>query len=170
MTDNDKETADTGINWSKKAVKIMSAIAFLVYSGLLIYLTLFAHRFGRNILSRYINIIPLRNIIRFLTSTNPLEVIVINIAGNIVAFVPLGFLLPLITKKADSFRNMLLISVLASFTIESLQYITGTGVTDIDDILLNTLGGLLGYLLYKAVKTGIDGKNKVKKMKKTGTD
>ncbi|MCG2618145.1 VanZ family protein [Terrimonas sp. NA20] len=71
-----------------------------------------------------------------------------NIGGNILGFVPLGFLLPLVFFR----RGRLVLTVgtifLISFLFESVQRYTGLGVFDVDDLLLNTVGGLLGYIFY----------------------
>lgn len=71
-----------------------------------------------------------------------------NIGGNILGFVPLGFLLPLVFFR----RGRLVLTVgavfLISFLFESVQRYTGLGVFDVDDLLLNTIGGLSGYLFY----------------------
>lgn len=70
-----------------------------------------------------------------------------NIA-NILMFVPLGFILPVTFRKTKSFRNCTLYLATFSLTIEVIQYFIGRAC-DIDDLILNTLGGILGYLLYR---------------------
>ncbi len=72
-----------------------------------------------------------------------------NIA-NILMFVPLGFILPVTIQKAKSFRNCILYTAAFSFTIELIQYFIGRAC-DIDDLILNTTGGILGYLLYRVL-------------------
>lgn len=46
----------------------------------------------------------------------------------------------------------MLVCFLVSFSIELLQFITGKGVADIDDIILNTIGGAVGFLIASRVK------------------
>ena len=71
-----------------------------------------------------------------------------NIGGNILGFVPLGFLFPLTIFR----RRQLLLTVSAVFGIslgfEVTQLYTDLGVFDVDDLLLNTAGGVLGYIIY----------------------
>lgn len=71
----------------------------------------------------------------------------VNLAGNVLIFVPLGFLPPLLWKKARHLWAALMLSAGSSCMIEFLQLFLGRSV-DVDDVILNTLGGLLGYLLF----------------------
>ncbi|MBO9658983.1 MAG: VanZ family protein [Chitinophagaceae bacterium] len=71
-----------------------------------------------------------------------------NIGGNILGFVPLGFLLPLVFFRRWSFVLTLLSVFLISFLFESIQLYSGLGVFDVDDLLLNTTGGLLGCMVF----------------------
>lgn len=71
-----------------------------------------------------------------------------NIGGNIIGFVPLGILLPLLFGL---FRNFFLLTGAVFFTslsFETLQLLLGTGVFDVDDLILNTAGGIAGYLVF----------------------
>jgi glycopeptide antibiotics resistance protein len=72
--------------------------------------------------------------------------------GNILIFIPLGFLLPLIIKKKIKLLGILIICVITSFAIEILQGVTYIGVADIDDVLLYVLGAVIGYMIYIGVK------------------
>lgn len=71
-----------------------------------------------------------------------------NSLGNILWFIPLGVLFPIIIRKRRCFLITLLASFLLSFCIESLQFVLATGVSDIDDLFFNVCGGMLGYGLY----------------------
>ena len=67
---------------------------------------------------------------------------------NVALFIPFGFLLPFITKL---FRNPILTTAfgaVCSGAIETMQYITGRGLTEIDDVITNTTGALFGVVLY----------------------
>lgn len=69
-----------------------------------------------------------------------------NVVGNIVWFVPLGLALPQVFPKCRFWRTVLL-GALLSTTIEGLQYLFYTGITDVDDVIFNTLGAAIGCLL-----------------------
>jgi len=71
-----------------------------------------------------------------------------NIGGNIVGFIPLGLLLPLLFFRSGKGLKSIAATFLISLSFETIQLYTGRGVFDVDDLLLNTLGGLTGYLLY----------------------
>lgn len=71
----------------------------------------------------------------------------INIIGNIVMFMPIGFLLPLIYTKINSYKKVLVIGFCTSLLIELSQLFLTRG-TDVDDLILNTLGSILGYLAF----------------------
>jgi len=71
-----------------------------------------------------------------------------NIGGNILGFVPLGVLLPLLFFRRRRFFKTLLSVACISLLFESIQRYTGLGVFDVDDLLLNTFGGVLGYVLF----------------------
>ena len=71
----------------------------------------------------------------------------INLAGNVLIFAPLGFLPPLLWRRWRHFWTALPLSAGTSCLIEFLQLFLGRSV-DVDDVILNTLGGLLGYVLF----------------------
>ncbi|GHV97537.1 glycopeptide antibiotics resistance protein [Lactobacillus nasalidis] len=71
-----------------------------------------------------------------------------NSFGNILAFVPFGALMPNALRIKHCFWRVFLLGLLASVTIEILQFLLLTGVSDIDDVFFNGCGVLLGYGLY----------------------
>lgn len=73
---------------------------------------------------------------------------VINLVGNVVMFVPMGYLMAAVFPKLRSFWRLLLWSVLLICAVELLQLVTGLGVCDIDDLLLNLPGVLLGWIFW----------------------
>lgn len=75
----------------------------------------------------------------------------INFLGNIILFVPIGFLLPLVFKKMEFFPLTVLVGFFLSLFIEIMQ-LPQHRSSDVDDLWLNTLGALIGYLLYMYVK------------------
>lgn len=72
-----------------------------------------------------------------------------NVAGNLFMFMPYGLFISYFLKL-DKKRTILLLSLIVSCTIETTQLLIGR-VFDVDDIMLNVLGGLLGYYLYHLV-------------------
>lgn len=102
------------------------------------------------------NFIPFLSIFDILFNYNlSIAIKMKQIIGNIILFIPMWFFVPLIWKNKNSFKKALLIWTLSSFSIELFQWIISLllwfsyKVTDIDDILLNVLGFVFGYSLWK---------------------
>lgn len=72
-----------------------------------------------------------------------------NLLANIVLFIPMGGLIPIIFKCFKSLFKTLSICITIIFFIEIMQRVTLLGSFDVDDILLNVLGSLIGYILFK---------------------
>lgn len=76
--------------------------------------------------------------------------------GNAIMLLPLGIFIPLMNRKLrkiSSFFIVLLISLLVSIAIELLQLATNYRSTDIDDVILNTAGACVGFLIYQLIKS-----------------
>ena len=137
---------------TKKRLKRALGLLFYLYIILLSYFLFFSEHYGRDYVMegyRY-NLKLFKEIERFIQYREQLgfEIFVVNILGNILAFAPFGFLLPLIHKRNRSFFKILMLSILFSLTVEAIQLYLKVGIFDVDDILLNTVGGLLGYIIF----------------------
>jgi glycopeptide antibiotics resistance protein len=71
-----------------------------------------------------------------------------NLLGNMVGFIPFGFLLPLLLPWFRNIFKVLLSGFLLSLAFETAQLIFGLGVFDVDDLILNTCGSFAGYIFY----------------------
>lgn len=71
-----------------------------------------------------------------------------HVAGNMIWFVPLGMIL----SRRRTIWQTLAIGAAVSLGLEAMQWMLGTGVSDVDDVLLNALGALLGAALYQALR------------------
>lgn len=127
-------------------------IIFIAYIVILVYVVFFAEMLGRNetVQEYKYNLIPFREIKRFIIYYKQLGAgtVFLNIAGNIAAFLPLGYYIPVLSKKNCGILKVFTDSVLLSMIIELTQLLTRVGSCDVDDIILNTLGGVTGYVLY----------------------
>ena len=74
------------------------------------------------------------------------EAFLLNTAGNVVCFMPFGFFLPIISPRFGKWYLMLILSFLLTLSIETIQLVFKVGSFDVDDMFLNTLGGIAGYL------------------------
>ncbi len=70
---------------------------------------------------------------------------------NILLFVPFGLMLPMLSERFRSLWLTTLTGFIFSAGIETMQYITGRGLTEVDDVINNTAGALVGYILYVTV-------------------
>jgi glycopeptide antibiotics resistance protein len=104
--------------------------------------------FNLNSLKRHVlysNFIPLKTIINYVFYEVNQRIAIQNILGNIIIFVPFGLLLPLIvTRKFNGF-SIVTISFFLSLVLELIQLFSGIGSFDVDDLILNTIGALLGF-------------------------
>ncbi len=136
----------------KKRIARFGWILFYLYIILLCYFLFLSDHYGRGIISeeyRY-NLELFKEIKRFIKYRERLgfENFVVNILGNVLAFAPFGFLLPMLKKSYRRFIVITLLSILFSLSVELLQMYTKVGVFDVDDILMNSIGGVLGYIAY----------------------
>ena len=94
------------------------------------------------------NLIPLIQTIRFLRYLeNPF--VIRNLLGNLVLLAPLGIFLPLLFRKSRKFTVVVATGFLVTLSIEVFQLLLRFRVFDIDDLIINTIGAVLGYGLFK---------------------
>jgi glycopeptide antibiotics resistance protein len=112
-----------------------------------------ASRIGKSNAHRPYNLIPLVTISKyFMAEQMSMLRRAGNILGNIYLFVPIGLLLPLVCRRANKIWRMLLISLILSLFFEAAQYALASGSSDIDDVILNTVGGISGLLLFRFIR------------------
>ena len=75
-----------------------------------------------------------------------------NILANLLLFVPVGFLIPIAYPERKKFFKTMSLCLITTVVIEIFQYITCLGFCDIDDILLNMLGSVIGFIAYKCTR------------------
>lgn len=137
-------------------VKVLAFVIFLFYIYLLIKNSIFTRLIAKNYM-RSISIVPFKsNAFNFEAYRDGLSIMFSTgfktLIGPIIMFIPLGFLLPFIIKGDRHFFKIFYISFFSSLSLELLQYITKTGISSIDDLLLNVIGATLGYLFYKVLR------------------
>ncbi len=134
----------------KSIIRILCTIFLLLYIIYLLYLVFFSSYYGRAFSHRSINFVPFKTIIAFTDlSTHSLNAIITNLLGNIAAFVPMGFLIPITFNiRNNRFIKVFIVVLFATICIELSQYIMRVGTCDIDDVILNVLGGMVGYVIF----------------------
>lgn len=118
---------------------------------------------GQRTLYRSINLIPFYSIKEYIFSSSATikRFAFTNVAGNIIIFIPLGAYLSLFKRNKRVITNLLFI-LIASLFIEIIQGLIAIGAADIDDIILNCLGGLSGILGYKLLLFMLRNEKKVR--------
>lgn len=96
-----------------------------------------------------INIIPFKETVNILRDGIHNNRIIKGIILNVIYFIPLGFLLPLLFKKVNSFLKIILISTITSSLIEIIQLFTIFSVSNIDDVIFNIIGSAIGLICFK---------------------
>ena len=134
---------------------------FLVYMNILLSITLFPIPIG-NAIDWYranpkgYNFIPFHTV--ELYTRMPITLFFFQVCGNVVIMMPFGFLLPFIVKKTMKLPKAMLVFLAASIGIETMQFLIGFSLgiryrtVDIDDIILNTFGAFLGYVMFRGLK------------------
>ena len=109
-----------------------------------------------------INLVPFKTISGYISRRASIgEISLANVLGNILLFVPMGVLLPVVFKGCRRWFQVILIGAAASIVIESIQYFFGRSA-DIDDVILNTLGTAVGYCCYFVIHSCLKGRRKNK--------
>ncbi|MFI8684762.1 VanZ family protein [Rossellomorea sp. NPDC077527] len=150
------------VQWQREMIHLL----FVVYIGCVISVTLFPFPIGfpheSHLLFRSINLVPLVSIMGDISQIGTaydgdvlfmVSLIARNVGGNILLFMPFGFLAPFLWDKTKSLKGIVLWGFVVSVTIECLQLLEslkgGWGrVTDIDDVICNGIGAMLGYFVY----------------------
>ena len=97
------------------------------------------------------NLIPFKVIVEYVKNVHSLnDWFTKNLAVNIIMFMPCGLLAPLFLKK-HKLWHILIFGIILSVIIEISQALLGVGTVDIDDVILNTCGLLLGFGIYKLI-------------------
>lgn len=137
---------------TKKRIQFVSVGLFVLYLFLLAYFLFFAENFGRVYTEREYayNLELFKEIKRFWIYREELGMaaVLTNIVGNVVCFIPFGAILPVLARRARNFWVIVTLSFEFSLLVECTQLISKVGSFDVDDILLNTLGGILGFIVF----------------------
>jgi len=132
------------------SVHIVFLTLFAAYLILLLKITVF-RKMTHGVQS--VNLIPFATIteyFQFIISGNRI-IGIINVFGNILAFLPFGYLTAFVFPKMRKSSRILVLTAVFSIVIEVFQFILACGSSDIDDVILNALGGVMGYWVYVAM-------------------
>ena len=135
-------------------IRRMGILLFVLYVLLLIYFLFFSEGYGRvaEVQQAYrYNLVPFVEIRRFWIYRKQLGTFAVfsNIFGNVIGFLPFGFILPVIFRRMNSGFLICISGFILSLTVEVIQLVTKVGCFDVDDMILNTLGAVFGYVLFR---------------------
>ena len=136
----------------------LSFFFLIIYGCVVLYFVLFSDRLGRvegYSTYRY-NLIPFEEIRRFIVYRDRVstEAFALNLIGNLLVFFPVGMLVPLWRTKPTGLIRIIIYTFLFTLSIETLQLVTKVGVFDVDDLMMNTLGGVAGWICYSIAHKG----------------
>jgi glycopeptide antibiotics resistance protein len=134
--------------------RLLSAFILIVYSTILIKVMVFKDvptiRIGHLMLNfggtheGPANLVPFKTILPYLLGEKGWMIAGINLVGNIVLLVPIGFLVPFVYRNM-TWKKSVVLAVAAGLAIEGMQAVFRVGIFDIDDIILNGIGVMTGY-------------------------
>lgn len=147
------------ISLNFKKIHFFAKLIFTAYIIFLLALTLYNRPISPLPLSTYINLfaefIPFKTFIEYFNLVNDgvlsIWQAIYQIMGNLLLFFPMGILFPMVFTKLKSAKKCLPIIVCIILILETFQLLIKIGSFDITDVILNTLGAIFGYLLYRFI-------------------
>ena len=152
-----------------KRIRIFGKILFVLYMVFIVYFLIFSDWYGRTgeMQEYHYNLVLFKEIRRFWNYRDQVGFFAMftNLFGNVIIFMPFGFFMPMASRYRSCF-SAVFYSFGLSLCVETFQLLTKVGSFDVDDLLLNTVGGLAGYVIF-AVCAAIR-RRYVNKEEKTG--
>jgi glycopeptide antibiotics resistance protein len=132
-------------------LNLFITVIALGYALIMSYLLFYRHRYIGD--GFVYNLVPFQTIKRYIVHHDHFnfEIWFKNLFGNIVLFIPIGIFLPLLNTKYRRVSTLTVASIILIAVVELIQLLSRVGSFDIDDILLNTLGALLGLMMTKVL-------------------
>lgn len=135
----------------RKQYRILGKILFVSYIAFVFYFLLVSEVYGRTgeMKDYHYNLVLFQEIKRFWNYREQLGMFatLTNLLGNVLIFLPFGFFMPMASKHR-SFLGTSFYSLALSLIVEISQLFLKVGCFDVDDLLLNTIGGMLGYITF----------------------
>jgi glycopeptide antibiotics resistance protein len=141
--------------WDAK--RLTSAFILIAYSALLIKVVVFKDieiktpwlilKLGGDYVKGQANFVPFKTILLYLRGERGLFKSILNLGGNTVPFVPVGFLVPLVYRSM-TWPKALALAVTVGLAMEGMEGLFRVGIVDIDDVILNAGGVAIGYRVF----------------------
>jgi glycopeptide antibiotics resistance protein len=149
----------------KKIIRMIFGVSFIFYSlGLvmllfvgIMFVGIRGHIWSDLSLIEYIkrssNFVPFKTISTYITAmfdgSMNISIPIKNLFGNLIMFLPMGIYLPYYIKKINKVSKFTISMIILLFVIEVIQLVTRRGSFDIDDFILNIVGALIGFGIWK---------------------
>lgn len=157
---------------NKSLNTLFLSIIFIIYLILMCKILFFKYVTISEIFSnereliRTVNLIPFYSILKYHNGVglkNPIAFL--NVFGNILIFIPYGVFLEMFKYKFKfNSKKVFSMIFITSLAIEAIQFLLGIGISDVDDIILNTVGGFIGIVSYKLLFYLFKDKEKIKEI------
>ena len=130
--------------------RILLGSILVIYIVVVLYITIFSRESDE----RGLILIPFWELQKLLDTKRKMHWF-LQIFLNIIMFVPLGVLCPALCRLFRSFIGMTLTALLCSVAIEAAQYLTARGLAEFDDVMHNTIGAIIGFIIFKVLRNNI---------------
>ena len=144
----------------KRFIKLVLSVSFIFYLLALVVLLFLGTRgyvWADLTLMEYIkrssNFVPFKTISTYITAifsgSMNIDIPIKNLVGNFIMFLPMGIYLPFFIRRTDKISIFSILMIILLLVIEVIQVVTKRGSFDIDDFILNMLGALIGFGIWK---------------------
>ena len=140
----------------KRIVRSLLWAIFIIYCFVVIYMVFLSREFRTQYSHAYYfkhftNFVPFKTILNYIAMyKNGYQALSIyNLLGNFVLFLPMGALLPCVFRGLNRFGRVVPCILVMVITIEVLQFVLRVGIIDVDDVIFNLIGAMLGYGIIK---------------------
>ncbi|NOU74251.1 VanZ family protein [Paenibacillus sp. LMG 31458] len=150
-----------------KVMKVALIMVFLVYLLVLCKVVLFKFSSPLTVIDSILNLnldddfkrhvklnsnfLPFKTILSYVFYESNKNIVIRNVLGNLVLFLPFGFLLPMFVGRKLNYVRIIILSFFMSLVLELVQLFARVGSFDIDDLLLNTIGATFGVITQKII-------------------
>lgn len=139
----------------KSRIHITGLFALLSYGAFItwrLFFYAYSNYYREQMTSISYNLIPFKTIMNYMQNSDRVnfDIWIYNLAGNVAAFIPLGLFIPLAFKDFRAVKSNAAAFILI-LSAEVMQLISRRGAFDVDDLLLNMVGSIIGYAIFKAL-------------------
>ena len=139
----------------KTLQKTIYYILFVIYGLTMLWLLFGRQQYHREMMDMLVNLRPLKTIRAYLyvlqnrEEAYLLRIAAFNLFGNVVLFIPYGIFLPYLFRRMRALWKVMVADVVTVVCVELLQIATLRGSCDVDDLILNMMGILIGYIVFR---------------------